>query len=188
MKRKAAKQALTVALAVALVFPSLNLPLSLSGGAGAGNSNPPGGAGTAGTTVEMVLPSQSDAANPPTNLYREAFDSPATRKEGSLVRHSERGPVGSLERAARGRATVGARGVPSRTAFVGPWMREESGILTAESAGSQESTLEMARSLAQGMLNNGREIAEEFGHHLKVCRVSCVCRGWMGMFTVPLGW
>ncbi|CAM9991273.1 unnamed protein product [Scytosiphon promiscuus] len=59
-KRAASKRALTVALAVALVFPSLSAPAHRS--AVGGGDLAVGGAGSAHPAVELVLPSSASAA------------------------------------------------------------------------------------------------------------------------------
>lgn len=167
-KRTASKRALTVALAFALAFPSLNAP-RYPGGAVEGAGGVPVGGGA--PTVGLVLPSESSVA------VQSAESVAGTRGAQNLARSS------SAQRSGFG----AGRAAGSKAAFVGPWGEEagggsvqQKGVLAtavkaplrrgAKGASStvKETPKEALVSVVTSMGENGREIAEEFGGHIKV--------------------
>lgn len=168
-KRTASKRALTIALAFALAFPSLNAP-RYPGGAVEGSGSVPGGGGA--PTVELVLPSEGSVAVQP---------------EGSVAGVDGAQGLARSSSALRGKFGAG-RAAGSRAAFVGPWGEEGGGggggqqgrvLATAvkapvrrgakgASSTVKETPKEALMSVATSVGENGREIAEEFGGHIKV--------------------
>lgn len=172
-KRTASKRALTVALAFALAFPSLNAP-RYPGGAVEGGGGVPSGAGGGAPTVELVLPSESSVAVQSAEPVAGAGGAQVLARSSS----AQRGGLGA------------GRAAGSRAAFVGPWGEEvgssgggggqQRGVLAttvkapmrraAKGASStvKETPKEALLSVATSVGENGREIAEEFGGHIKV--------------------
>ena len=164
-KRTASKRALTVALAFVLAFPSLNAP-RYPGGAVEGGGGVPGGGGGGAPNVELVVPSDGSIAV-------QSAESVAGGAQG-LARSS------SAQRSGFGAGRTAA----SKAAFVGPWGEEagggQRGVLAtavktplrrgAKGASStvKETPKEALMSVATSVGENGREIAEEFGGHIKV--------------------
>lgn len=182
-KRRAAKKALTVALMVILTFPSLHAP-RVSGGAGIT------GEAAGGASVEMMLPS-SQSKHHHRQQQQQTGDSEVSR--GSV-----RADVGAALRRRGGgggrRAAASSAVSSSKAAFVGPWSSAEDrgsrefspsptgGVVatavkigkankinnTYAKSATDESTLAKIQSVAESVTENGREIAVEFGGHIKV--------------------
>lgn len=175
-KRTASKRALTVALAFALAFPSLNAP-RYPGGAVEGGGGVPSGAGGGAPTVELVLPSDGSVAVQSAESVAGAGGAQVLARSSS----AQRGGLGA------------GRTAGSRAAFVGPWGEEvggsggggggggqQRGVLAtavkaplrrgAKGASStvKETPKEALLSVVTSVGENGREIAEEFGGHIKV--------------------
>lgn len=167
-KRTASKRALTVALAFALAFPSLNAPRYQA----AEGLVPGGGSSSGAPGVELVLPSESSVA---------------VESVGSVVGSGRgQGPARSSSAQRGGFGVGGGRATGSRAAFVGPWGGEGNGdgqqrvLATAVKAPPlrrgakgapstvKETPKEALLSVATSVGENGREIAEEFGGHIKV--------------------
>ena len=170
-KRTASKRALTVALAFVLAFPSLNAPRYPGGAIEGGGGAPAGGSGGGAPIVELVLPSESSVAVQPAERVAETGGAQGLARSSS----AQRGGFGA------------GRAAGSRAAFVGPWGEEagggsvqQRGVLAtavkaplrrgAKGASStvKETPKEALVSVVTSMGENGREIAEEFGGHIKV--------------------
>lgn len=171
-KCSASKRALTVALAVTLLFPSLNTPRYAEGG---GSVAP--GAGHNAPAVELVLPSESAAAERALPAGRGGS---ASSGEGILRSAS----AASQQRVGVG----GGRAAPSSSAFVRPMGEGSGGSAAVQPNGVvataiklpfrksqakkvepiKETPTEALRSLVTTVSENGREIAEEFSGHIKV--------------------
>lgn len=179
-KRAASKRALTVALAVALVFPSLNPPAHRS----VGGDFAVGGAGSAHQAIELVLPSSQSAvaaeqAAPAwgvsgavsggrTAASKAAFVAPWGQEEAG--RSGVGGAVGGAGLSPKRELSAAAVRAPSASS------RKRFGGKNAKSGEVKDGTKDALRTMATKAGDNGREIAADFGGHIQVWwRLSGCC-------------
>lgn len=172
-KRAASKRALTVALAVALAFPSLSAAPRYASG---GGDFAVGGASSAHSAVELVLPSSGND-----HAAASARAMPASVGGGGGAWAGRAQKQQQQPRQGGG----GGRTAASRAAFVGPWGEEAAGgrsskggsaVAAAVRAPSKsgkpspvkDNTQDALRSMATKAGVNGREIAQDFGGHIQV--------------------
>lgn len=191
-KRAASKRALTVALAVALAFPSLNAASLYSSGSGQGFAAGGASSSRAHPAVELVLPSSGNAA-----AAERATPASVAGDGGVGVGGQQRGVNSGT--ASGGASGAGGRTAASRAAFVRPWGEEAGGgVRSSKGAGAvaaavrapsrvaggkggksgpvTDTTKDALRSVAAKAGVEGRGIAEDFGGHIKVC-CCCCCLG-----------
>lgn len=143
-------------------------------GGGTGRGPVRVGANAAGAPVELVLPAEDRGVERSEQHQYTQVVKEVGGERRRFVPRAGRTHNGGLKRSAPGGPALKGRtaAVPSTTAFVGPWKSEEMAIQTkgggAADIMDHESIVEAARSLVVALADNGLEIAEEFGHHLKV--------------------
>lgn len=184
-KRAASKRALTVALAVALAFPSINSASFYSSGSGQGVTAAGASSSRVHPAVELVLPSSGNAA-------AAERATPASVAGGGRVGMGVKQQQQQQQGVSSGTASSSGRTAASRAAFVGPWGEEAGGGVRSSKGGGvvaaavrapsrvaegkggksgpvTDTTKDALRSVATKAGVNGREIAKDFGGHIQVC-------------------